>query len=278
MTVEVPPEGGEASQSDHDSPGEPRVASISSRTALVAGLPADVRYFALSVFACEALLGSGFFWAADKAVQIILSVIMCVILLVGMFFVYLIVMKNLNYAHDNAIRIPVVTEKDENGRTQRLDYDIFIATAMAAVHEDSALEEKIDHIDAIVRELRSATSKDLRIFYATAQVRSRADFEDPAVALKNIVLRMRASKYLALIYAEYVPTSALIEVGMALSLDKPSVWFLKQGVQVPYLMKGAFSNLVKELPTVRVVEFTDFDDLSRKIKAAAKEYFSAALE
>ena len=138
----------------------------------------------------------------------------------------------------DALVLPVRKEETVDGKAVRYDYDLYVATAMAAI-DDAGLKKRTADLEKIVGAIcENRGNDDVRIFCAGVKIKQRSAFDDPAIALTGNVKRMRASRYLALFYFENIATSALIEVGMALSLGKESVWFVKEGVELPFLMRA----------------------------------------
>ena len=76
-------------------------------------------------------------------------------------------------------------------------------------------------------------------------------------------------------YPERKPASTLVEVGMALALGLPSVWFVKEGVKLPFLLRQAWqhSNRSSELPRIVVHRYRDLDEISLFISDRKDNFF-----
>ena len=221
----------------------------------------------------EAGLGTATYAAGSAPLRTAIVAAMVVIFLVAMVLVYSLEAKVI--AKDSLV-IPVQTEGSSADGTIRFDYDVYVATAVAAI-DDADRSARMADIGTLAKaiECSDAGSAPIRVFNACAKIKTRAAFDDPALALANNIKRMRASRHLALFYFENVPTSALIEVGMALSLGKDNVWFLKQGIQLPFLMEG---QPIPEtgMPKVRIVRFSNIAELKHLIETHGAQYFPPA--
>ena len=159
------------------------------------------------------------------------------------------------------------------GQVVRLDYELFVAAPMASLEDDDAIVAYRNNVIDVLGRIKQMCKFE-EVFYAGYEADKSANFDAPAVALKKNVQRMRASKRFMLIYSENVPTSALVEVGMALGLGKPSVWFVKTGLRLPYLMRGAQgAAYIENFPPIAVYEFKDFDQIKHYVQTNGLDLF-----
>lgn len=253
---------------------------VSSTGVLAMGMPIVVKFFILPFVVFEILLIPTLYQFSDQNYKLVALASFTVLVVLAMLLAYLLLKMGPKTTSEGGksipeLIVPAPTEVEKDGTLVRIDYEIFVSTAMASLDGDpEKFANRAKEINNIVEKIRELQPDPvLRVFCATLKVTAIDEFEDPAVALKWVVLRMRVSKYLAFICFESVPTSALMEVGMALSLGKPNIWFIKKGVPVPYLMKGTNYLEGSGLPPVRTVEFADETDLKRLISVHGKEYF-----
>lgn len=169
--------------------------------------------------------------------------------------------------------IPSPSGAIENGKRIKYEYDLYVSAPMASQNDD---ERKIFN-ETVKAQLRAIKLKcDFSIYYAGDDTDSSAGDDIPSIALRHNVKRMRASKRYMLIYTQYVPTSAFIEMGMALALGKPSVWFVKKAIAQPYLMRGYQAGGTEGLPAITVHEISNLDDITKFVNINGKEIFDGA--
>lgn len=169
--------------------------------------------------------------------------------------------------------LPAPAGGAENGRTVKYEFDLFVSAPMASQNDD----ERKQYNEKVRAQLRAIKLKcGFSIYYAGDDTDSTAGDDVPQVALRHNVKRMRASKRYMFIYTQYVPTSAFIEMGMALALGKPSVWFVKKGLNQPYLMRGYQAGGSEGLPPITVHEITDLDDITKIVNINGDEIFDGA--
>lgn len=167
----------------------------------------------------------------------------------------------------NKIILDASPEEEEDGKSRKLAYDLFVATAMDAFAEPSEREAAQQQTREIIETLREYCGfRD--IFYAGFKATDKDNDDPPNIALKLNVLRMRASKRFLFIYYKHLPTSALMEAGMALGLNKPSVWFLAKDVEIPFLMRGAsVAAHIENFPPITTYEFSNHQKILQYIKS-----------
>jgi hypothetical protein len=167
----------------------------------------------------------------------------------------------------NKIILDASPEETENGKPRKLAHDLFVATAMDAFAEPSERATAQQQTREIIETLRDCCGfKD--IFYAGYKATDKNNDDPPNLALKLNVLRMRASKRFLFIYYKHLPTSALMEAGMALGLNKPSVWFLAKGAEIPFLMRGASAAAhIENFPPITTYEFNNHEQILQYIKS-----------
>ena len=259
-----------------NSKGPPDVEGLADRgetggwASVLGTLSPYSRFFGLVLLVTETGLGTATYAAGSDSLRTAIVAAMVFIFVVAMVLVYLLEAKAI--AKDDLV-IPVQTEGRSSNGTIRFDYDVYVATAVAAIGDDDRSARMAD-VGALAKAIERSrgASAPIRVFNACAKIKTRTAFDDPAVALSNNIKRMRASRHLALFYFENVPTSALIEVGMALSLGKDNIWFLKHGIELPFLMAGQ-PMAEKGMPNIRVVRFGDVAELKHLIETHGAQYF-----
>lgn len=77
------------------------------------------------------------------------------------------------------------------------------------------------------------------IFYAGRHLKTKAEFEAQNLSLEDDFDALRASRYFLLLYPERIVSSVLFEAGWALALGKPSVYYVRDRHDLPFLMAEA---------------------------------------
>ena len=163
----------------------------------------------------------------------------------------------------------------EGGKTVKYEYDLFVSAPMAS--QDDAVRKKYnDRVKAIVDKIKAETQ--FSAYFAGYEHDATTGDDIPELALKHNVRRMRASKRYIFIYTQYEPTSAFIELGMALALGKPSIWFVKKGVRQPYLMRGYQAGGKDGLPEIKVYEIDDLEEIAQYVSLHGKELFDSSAD
>lgn len=161
----------------------------------------------------------------------------------------------------------------EDGKSIKYAYDLFVAVPMATLKDDTErLEVRksiVNLIDLIKRRCQLG-----EIFYAAIKADTEENFDPPALGLKHNVPRIRASKRFLLIYPQKAPTGALIELGMALGLGKATTIFVKDGVELPYLLRDVSAGqTITDFPSIRTFRFRNFEQLVKMIQDHGVELF-----
>jgi pimeloyl-ACP methyl ester carboxylesterase len=154
--------------------------------------------------------------------------------------------------------------------TRRYEHDVFIAAAMAGHEGDEhykASRKAVLDLKAVLEAKNSCRS----VFYAGANIASKKEFDDEALALEFDLRKMRASRNFILYFPEKIASSVLFEAGWALVLGKPSIYIVRDRKQLPYLLNNA-SQAFRE-QRVRVFEFADDEEMLTKVASYGDRLF-----
>jgi hypothetical protein len=154
-----------------------------------------------------------------------------------------------------------------------ITYAVFISTPMDAYTDDQSRQEHRDKILQIKDALRQCCKFE-PTFYAGTDIVDEEGFQSPAVALRQNFQKMQESKRFIMIYPERLPSSILVEAGMALALGKDSVWFVKSPQSLPFLLREA-SNASKQdgLPNIRIYKYNSIEDILNWIDRDRQDLF-----
>jgi hypothetical protein len=140
-------------------------------------------------------------------------------------------------------------------------YDLFLATPMSSIVEDA---EYVLHRRGIVKLIRRLKDElgIQRTYYAGASIAGQDEFTPENLAVDTDLIALVQSKVFCLIYPTRVVSSALIETGYALGLKKPSILFVRQRQDLPYLLAQAGTGQGSStLPPIIVEEYFRLSDL-----------------
>lgn len=152
-------------------------------------------------------------------------------------------------------------------------YDVFLSTPMAAHTDDAARQQHHDQIVKVKDALRVHCKVD-RTFYAGTDIVDEKTFESEDLSLRSNFDALTKSRNFVLIYPKRLASSMLVEAGMALASRKNSVWFVKKGEQLPFLLRGGANASGKDgLPNIRLYEYESIDDIVTRLKNNGPELF-----
>lgn len=145
-------------------------------------------------------------------------------------------------------------------------YDLFIASPMAAYDTNEQYQKDRQNILNIMKVFRKKFNFK-SIFYAGEYIRSMKKFEYEDSSLKNNLIALKQSKRFVLVYPKALTSSVLVEVGWALALDKPSVYFVRDQDHLPFLLKKAG----QAFGSVKIYTYKNVEDLIKSIDNNKRE-------
>ncbi|HEX8526728.1 hypothetical protein [Allosphingosinicella sp.] len=164
----------------------------------------------------------------------------------------------------------------------RLDYDIFIASPMAALDDPAAYHAQRQEVAAITEALHSHAGIE-KVYDAGTKIPAANEAGEKMGAVKwdpkdfaaEVDLEaLRHSKYFLLIYPHRIASSVLFEAGYALGMGKPAVYVVRKRDQLPYLMQE-LNNLSRIYPQVRIWECDDTAAIVERIRQTGTRMFTA---
>lgn len=139
-------------------------------------------------------------------------------------------------------------------------YDVYVSAPMDGLTEITDFANLKQDIEKIKVDLRRECKLD-RVFYAGTDL-SFGKWQEPSIGLKDNWHALRGSRYFLMIYPRYVSSGIVFEAGLAIGLGKPSVWFVREGEKLPYLLRGgAGASGDDGLPLVRVIPYNSVEDI-----------------
>jgi hypothetical protein len=154
----------------------------------------------------------------------------------------------------------------------RLDYDVFVASPMAALKGKAAYDAQRTEVSAIKDALRTHSGV-VKIYDAGDKIEGVS--WDPKDTAAEIDLEaLRHSRSFLFIYPEQIPSSVLFEAGYALGMGKPAVYVVRKTEDLPYLMQE-LNNLSRIYPQVRIWECPDTAAIVERIRQTGGRMFTA---
>lgn len=167
---------------------------------------------------------------------------------------------------------------------QVIRYEAYIAAPMEGLilpdsgeDDDVDPEERYRNLNEQIKRVKESLRKECNIessFYAGLDIDGPAKFDQPYIALEKAITTLLASRKFILIYPKRMSSSIVFEAGLALAHGKPSVWFVHDRSQLPYLMREADQASDHDgRRLVRILEYKDFDDLVRSFEVNGERLF-----
>jgi hypothetical protein len=215
-----------------------------SRQSLIKEIKTPLAFFSLVVLVTEGILGL----LASKATGIDFT-----ILVVGMILTIFALIGSVAYLSNKQ------TSTSNSGTTTKhsIKHEVFISSPMAAIQDDEKYRENRKSVMKIVEVFRKCC-RFKSVFFAGHEIQSVKDFEVPDISARDDIQELRASKYFVLYYPEKIVSSVLFEAGVALELGMPSLYFVKDRNDLPFLMRQA----EMAFPNVKIYEFNTIDDIA----------------
>jgi hypothetical protein len=154
----------------------------------------------------------------------------------------------------------------------KLQYDVFLASPMAALEEEGAYAAQRAEIAAIKDALRAHSS--IGKIYDAGEKITGAKWDPKDTAAEVDLEALRHSRYFLLIYPTRLASSVLFEAGYALGMGKPSVYVARKAEALPYLMQE-LNNLSRIYPQVRIWECDDTAAIVERIRQTGSRMFTA---
>jgi predicted MPP superfamily phosphohydrolase len=157
-------------------------------------------------------------------------------------------------------------------KVRRTGYDAFLALPMAAVPK----AEYRDHMEDS-RKVMTALREHCRlprVFHPGESIPSPEDFDPPDVAVRRGLVAIGRSRVFVALYTHDRPSSVLVEAGFALAMRVPSIYFVKKGLKLPFLLEAAH----QAFPDVATYEFVTVDQLVKWLAKNGRDVFDQLFE
>ena len=152
-------------------------------------------------------------------------------------------------------------------RNSEENYDIFISAPMAAFENDQKYEENRIFIIKLKQILKKECN--LKSFYAGDDIQTDLEFEAENISLRKDIRILKASKYFLMVYPGKLVSSVLVEAGLAMAMEKPSVYFVRDINHLPFLLRQAG----EAISEVHIRKYNNAEDIFNYIKNNREEIF-----
>lgn len=191
------------------------------------------------------------------------------IFIVGLFLFVMSVILFFLEKRSSRIELP----KELSTIQQIIDNSIFFSAPMDTFAVKGKPEQYKDSRAQVLMVI-SAIKKKCEIddiYYAGEGITDIKDFDLPGASLKEDFNRIRQREYFVLYWPnKFASRSSLVETGIALTLNKKCIFFVKESSDLPFLLQGA-QNVTK---SIKIIKFIDIDDLVNKVKNNGREIFN----
>lgn len=114
------------------------------------------------------------------------------------------------------------------------------------------------------------------VFWAGATIESDCQFEEPSVGLGRNMPYFRSADRFVMLYPEKLSSGVLVEAGLALGLGMPAVYLVRDREDLPWILQDIGGAGDNKLGRVRVIVYSDEDNLIEKLKSNGPHLFPAA--
>ncbi len=155
---------------------------------------------------------------------------------------------------------------------RKFAYDIFLSVPMAAFDTDEDYKRTRAEVMKVFDALKNGCG--FTVYWAAETIESKAEFDALDVSVTDDLKALADSRCFVLIYPKKLVTSALFEAGYALALGRFSHYFVRDRLDLPFLMRelpGAVTNARVHT----AADWKDYDDLAKKLKKHRAAWFPA---
>ena len=171
-------------------------------------------------------------------------------------------------ADKSNIKIPV----DLKAKSKLIPDSVFFSAPMnaflAAGRPQDYTKSREGILDVISEMKKYCGIKD--VFYAGEYIKNVGDWQLSGESLKDDFHKIQEREFFLLFWPEkFASRSALVEAGIAITLNRKCVFFVKDLDDLPFLFQGV-QNVTRN---IKVIKYTDMDDLLNIIRTNTKKIF-----
>jgi len=139
-------------------------------------------------------------------------------------------------------------------------HDLFLASPMASFDSDEEYKQEREEILALITTFRKSC-KFNSVIYAGRDIEGMKDFDAPDISVKDDFEALKESRYFVMVMPRKLTSSVLVEAGAALAKGKPSIYFVKDRDDLPFLLGQA----EMAFGFVKIYEYSTFSDITKLV-------------
>jgi hypothetical protein len=139
---------------------------------------------------------------------------------------------------------------------------VFLSVPIASFETEEELR-RIQKITKSIKEILEYTHQMRYVFYAGDNIDAFSKFHPEEASIKKDFLSIHDCPNFVLLYPYIIASSALVEIGYAMSLKKNIIILTPKRNVLPFLLRKADT----VFPNIKIIEFTSLDNISDYVKA-----------
>lgn len=158
------------------------------------------------------------------------------------------------------------------------DYDVFLAAPMSAAAGndpgDDVYWQARDNAMEVAATLEHFC--DFRVYYAGRQIEKSEHFDSSSISSEEIRIALGRARFFVLL-ALSLPdkaSSIFVEAGMALALDKPSMFFVSHPLEFPWILREIGGHRSDVLPRCSVEYVRTVADVTGRLRRHRAKLFT----
>jgi len=148
-------------------------------------------------------------------------------------------------------------------------YDVFLSVPMASFKDDSEYQPFRTEILKVIHALHDCG---LSVFCALEAIDSMSKFDTHGISTRDDIDILEHSGSFVMIYPQKLATSALFEAGYALALGRPSLYFVRNEAELPYLMQR-LPEAITDVSILDSREWRTYEDIGTLLRRHADHWF-----
>lgn len=148
--------------------------------------------------------------------------------------------------------------------------DVFLSAPMASFDGDSEYQAFRQNVLKVVKPLRDWG---VSVFCALEAIDSMDKFDTHGISTQEDIRRLQKCTHFVMLYPQKLATSALFEAGYALALGRPSLFFVRNENDLPFLLQR-LPEAVTNVSILDSREWKTYEDIAYLIERNAKYWFA----
>lgn len=168
-----------------------------------------------------------------------------------------------------ALKAAVNNALEAERKAHQPKYDVFLSAPMASFKDDSEYQPFRAEVLKVIQALHDC---ELSVFCALEAVASMGEFDTHGISTHDDMDILEHSGSFVMLYPQKLATSALFEAGYALALGRPSLFFVRNEEDLPYLMQRLPEAFTK-VSILNSSEWKTYEDICKLLRRNADHWF-----